>query len=165
VSAASDMLRAFHEAFGVPSTPLKAVIKQRLYLHETEHEELEDALDDLGRSIPTNRRECREALADELADEVIVSYGSADLLGIDLDKAIEIKMAANMLKLPECLNPECLDGEVRDPKASKGLIVTTVLCPDCRGSGKGKPLEDVETGKVLKPAGWVKPSMAEAIRV
>ena len=163
MSAASDALREFHEVFEVPRSPLKAVVMQRLYLHETEHEELEDALDDLGRSIPGNRRECLEALADELADEAIVTYGSADLLGIDLDKAIEIKMAANMAKRPDCPNPSCLQGEVVDRKIS-GRIVSTLLCPDCGGSGKGKPIKDPETGKVLKSDGWVKPSMAEAIR-
>jgi predicted HAD superfamily Cof-like phosphohydrolase len=165
VSAASDMLRVFHEAFDVPSSPLKAVVKQRLYLHETEHDELEDALADLGRSIKSNRRACLEALADELADEAIVTYGDADLLGIDLDKAIDIKMASNMLKLPECPNPACEKGEVLDHQASRNRPYAVYLsCPDCGGSGHGEPIRDPETGKVLRPDGWVKPSMSEAIR-
>lgn len=45
------------------------------------------------------------------------------------------------------------------PGGPKGHL----LCPDCGGSGRGKPLKR-EDGKILKGEHWQKPSMAEAIK-
>lgn len=159
MSCASERLREFHEAFGVRPDGRKTVA-QREGLHIEEHDELIDALTDLWDALDqrtrTPERESREAVADELADVMVIAYGTADLLGIDLDRAFAIKMDANMAKLPDCPNPRCDDGDV--PGGAKGHL----LCPDCGGTGKGKPIKN-DQGKVLKPPGWQKPSMAEAI--
>jgi predicted HAD superfamily Cof-like phosphohydrolase len=177
VSYASDRLRAFHEAFGVPSdaTPLA---EGRRTLHEEEHVEVHLALTEqmlverpfvestdpdapelevAGRGrikvarVVVDEREVLEHVAEELADEMVLLYGTADVLGIDLDVAFRLKMAANMAKLPDCEWCEG-DGEWGDGD-----------CPRCHGTGKGRPIKRAD-GKVLKPEGWQKPSMAEAIK-
>lgn len=160
MSYASDCLRQFHEAFEVTATgSYRQLCERRITLHGEEHDEVEDALDDLGRCLVIARREKLEALAGELADEMVLLYGTADLLGIDLDRAFAIKMAANMAKLPTC--EFCggtgidEDDEARDRDDGQ--------CWRCNGTGKGPPIKR-EDGKILRPAGWTKPSMAAAIK-
>src|SRR5690606_28859689 len=43
----------------------------------------------------------REAVAKELAELLVVTYGTADVLGIDLDKAFDLVHESNMSKLGE----------------------------------------------------------------
>lgn len=158
MSYASDRLREFHEAFEVKGQAdgldLFTICQQRHTLHEEEHGELDEAL---GAVWVINERQGKEELVEELADEMVLLYGTADLLGLDLDIAFRLKMDGNMAKLPDCPNPRCDDGDV--PGGLKGHL----LCPDCGGSGKGKPLKR-EDGKILKSEHWQKPSMAEAIK-
>lgn len=176
MSYASDRLREFHEAFevDVPESAKYGVeydtaVIQRKTLHEEERAEVDEAFDSLGemgsavRELVDAGGEARQPrahlahLAEELADEMILLYGDADLLGIDLDVAFRLKMDGNMAKLPDCPNPRCDGGDV--PGGPKGYL----LCPDCGGSGRGKPLKR-EDGKILKGEHWQKPSMAEAIK-
>lgn len=157
MSYASDRLREFHEAFEVaPAESLAETAERRKTLHEEERAEIDEQLDAFG-TYGSDDRKVREGLADELADEMVLLFGDADLLGIDLDVAFRLKMDGNMAKLPDCPNPRCHGGDV--PGGPKGYL----LCPDCGGSGKGKPLKR-DDGKILKGEHWQKPSMAEAIR-
>lgn len=154
MSYASDRLREFHEAFEVErDLPRDAQAARRHRLHEEEGRELGAAL---CRAMYRSRGPgILEGIAEELADVMVVAYGTADLLGIDLDVAFRLKMDANMAKLPDCEtcggHGDLLDGEI------------TVPCWDCRVTGKGKPLKR-DDGKILKGEHWQKPSMAEAIK-
>ena len=89
--SAADMVREFHEAFGVAidQNATGDLRKLRADLLAEECEEARFALiaEDL------------HAIAKELADVVIVAYGSAISLGIDLDKAVALVHASNMSKL------------------------------------------------------------------
>lgn len=85
------LVREFHDAFGVAvdQHATGALRKLRADLVTEECEEARFALiaEDL------------HAIAKELADVVIVAYGSAISLGIDLDKAVALVHASNMSKL------------------------------------------------------------------
>lgn len=148
MSRAAEMLREFHQAFDCCQSA-----EQRRTLHTEEHAELMDALDDAS-SRPgeaPSHIEARKALARELADNVYILYGTAERLGIDLDAAVGEVHRANMAKLPDC--EECRTWIRADARA---------VCPECHGTGKGKPIKR-DDGKVLKPEGWQKPSMAGAV--
>jgi predicted HAD superfamily Cof-like phosphohydrolase len=159
MSYASDALRAFHEAFDVPMGEPSAheLAARRRTLHREESAEVNDALYALSAdNIDEAERRVRlEALAEELADDLVIAYGTADLLGIDLDVAFALKMDGNMAKLPDVPCPTC-HGEGGGREGD---------CLTCETTGvvKGKPIKR-DDGKVLKPEGWQKPSMAEAIR-
>lgn len=151
MSAASDALREFHEAFdvdGLERLDRETLAQRRHELQSEEWKELWAALDG------TNDSDFLEAVARELADVVYVAYGTADLLGIDLDVALAAVHRANMAKLPNCRACQIVNDDVGLPDP---------LCPACRGTGKGKPIKR-EDGKVLKPDGWQPPDMSEAIR-
>jgi predicted HAD superfamily Cof-like phosphohydrolase len=90
----------------------------------------------------------------------VLLYGTADLLGIDLDEAFRLKMGANMAKLPSC--GRC-DGSGKVIVNEGEPDWRNAPCYACNGTGKGPPLKRAD-GKVLKPEGWQKPSMAEAVR-
>lgn len=148
MSRASERLREFHEAFDVEHDIYRETAQARMTLHTEEHVELVKALRDLV-FMPGNP-EAREAVARELADVMVIAYGTADLLDVDLDVAFEAVMDANMAKLPTC--PDCDRG---------GLLGDT--CPMCNGTGKGQPLRR-EDGKVMRPESWTPPDMSGAIR-
>lgn len=95
MSAASDAVAEFHRAYGGPQT-----IALRDALHAEEAEELEDALDELAKS--PDCPDALESVARELADVVYVAYGTAYMLGIDLDVALTLVHRANMAKLSDC---------------------------------------------------------------
>lgn len=93
----SDHVREFHETFDVPSED--DVVHKRLVFHEEEAEELTDALKRLAWREPQRApRPFLEAVAHELADCVYVAYGTADLLGLNLDVALAEVHRANMSK-------------------------------------------------------------------
>lgn len=173
MSYASARLREFHEVFEVPALTkvgngypgADELAEQRLILHDEENDELYDAL----REVTNARQHQLMAVAEELADVMVVAYGTADLLGIDLDVAFRLKMDANMAKLPTCgecggrgwrgvweksHQPQFGGGHEHEP---------THCCQSCSGTGKGKPIKRAD-GKIERPEGWQKPSMAEAIR-
>lgn len=101
----AGMVREFHEAFGVAvdEDATADLRKLRADLVTEECEEARFALiaEDL------------HAIAKELADVVIVAYGSAVSLGIDLDKAVALVHASNMSKLGDDGKPVLrADGKV-----------------------------------------------------
>lgn len=115
MSDASRALAEFHATFDAKSKgALKDRCRRRIVLHQEEQEELEDALDDLSRSLRPNRDELLEAVARELADVVYLAFGSAEELGIDLDEAFREVHRANMAKVGP-------DGEVQRREDGKIL--------------------------------------------
>lgn len=161
MSKASKALAEFHRTFDVSDEGgLAATCRRRMALHTEEHEELAEALDDLARSMVPERRELTEAVARELCDVLYVAYGTAELLGLDLDAGFKAVHEANMRKLPDC--PNCAG------TGCLGVIVAEnepeiLSCGDCNGTGHGKPLRN-EWGKVQKPKSWQPPNMSAAIR-
>jgi len=101
MSRAARLVRKFHRAMGLPARERRDTALRRTLLSE-EASEAADALDtgDL------------EAVAKELADVVVVAYGGAIELGIDLDRAIRLVMASNMTKLPNGAPVLRADGKV-----------------------------------------------------
>lgn len=163
MSDASRMLAEFHTAFAHPSTDDPAL---RPRLHDEEHDELMEALasGDL------------EAIARELADVLYIAYGTAHVLGIDLDAALAAVHAANMSKLFRCF---CTgDGRIYQcescgdcvpyvddpfPCAECGATSAMVLvCGACEGSGT-VALRRAD-GKILKGPDYRPPDMAAAVR-
>lgn len=101
MSYARDALAEFHAA--LPELSAKAQTPSlRRTLHGEEGKELRKALGDIrlceavAKSVPP---EAYEHLAKELADVVIVSFGTARVAGINLDRAVEIVHEDNMAKL------------------------------------------------------------------
>ena len=87
----AGMVREFHEVFGVAIDQHATGDLRQL------------RADLLGEEVSEARfalfAEDLHAIAKELADVVIVAYGSALSLGIDLDKAVALVHASNMSKL------------------------------------------------------------------
>jgi NTP pyrophosphatase (non-canonical NTP hydrolase) len=50
--------------------------------------------------VEDHAKACKDAIADELADVAMYLFELADNLGIDLPKAIEVKLAKNAQKYP-----------------------------------------------------------------
>jgi NTP pyrophosphatase (non-canonical NTP hydrolase) len=101
------MLAEFHDYFGIErEADVEAGGKDRLLalrrrLIEEECQEAAEELVRLGRALGEGEegREARVALAKELADVLYVTYGAADVLGIDLQGAFEAVHRSNMSKL------------------------------------------------------------------
>jgi predicted HAD superfamily Cof-like phosphohydrolase len=96
VSSPADAVREFHTTFDlarndVPTWPSSelAELRQRLLVEETAEVGEAVAGDDLA------------AIAQELADVVYITYGTALTYGIDLDAVIAEVHRANMSKLDE----------------------------------------------------------------
>lgn len=88
--------RKFGEGFGEGTEDCSL----RIRLHNDEHEELIEALTAYGTDID-NRLARLVLIAQELADVVYVAYGTAQSLGIPLDRVIEIVHRSNMTRTPE----------------------------------------------------------------
>ena len=145
-----ELIRRFHEAAGHPielEATIPAVETQALrsHLHAEEAGELQKAL------IEGNDA---AKIARELADDLVIAYGTAEAYGIDLDKAFEIVMEANLRKVPDC--PDCDGGyyPVGKPLGPGRLRP----CETCGSTGKAAPLRR-EDGKILKPEGWDPPDL------
>jgi predicted HAD superfamily Cof-like phosphohydrolase len=153
-SDAAFQVAQFHMAFDVGSKfePETAEIRRRL--HCEEHQELDEALRLAVRDETSDRADTRKLVARELADVVYVAYGTAELLGIDLDRAFTLVHEANMAKLPPCPSENCRGGVDR----RDGL-----LCSECSGIGRGSPIKDADD-KVLRPPGWQPPDMSDTLR-
>jgi predicted HAD superfamily Cof-like phosphohydrolase len=97
----TELVREFHEAFGVTSGEGTRALRADLI-----REEALEVLDALAIGS-------RAEIAKELADLVVVTYGTAIALGIDLDKALELVHASNMSKLDDNGRPVMrADGKV-----------------------------------------------------
>lgn len=89
-AAPMEMVRQFHQAFGLPiGDTSRTYNKLRADLV---HEEAKEAADAIEHGEP-------EDWAKELADLVIVAYGAALTMGIDLDLAVRLVHESNMTKL------------------------------------------------------------------
>jgi predicted HAD superfamily Cof-like phosphohydrolase len=103
VSEAATLVREFHEAFGGQIFERTAAVRElRARLTREEAREASDAI--LSGDL--------EATAKELADQVVVAYGTALSLGIDLDAAVRVVHASNMSKLVDGVLMMRSDGKV-----------------------------------------------------
>ena len=169
MSDASRALAEFHATLDVsPRGSLKEICRRRITLHIEENDELSDSLDDLSRSLRPNREELLEAVARELCDNLYLCYGTAELLGLDLDAGFTEIHAANMRKFPDCDVCEGSGGEqINEVTENVNCEAVEseywIECPDCNGSGKGKPILRND-GKLEKNPNWYPPNLKIAIR-
>jgi predicted HAD superfamily Cof-like phosphohydrolase len=88
----AKLVREFHQAFHLPIGDTTQTHNQlRADLIREEADEAADAIE--SGDLP--------AIAKELADLVIVAYGAALTLGIDLDAAVYVVHRSNMTKLDD----------------------------------------------------------------
>lgn len=123
-SPAAAMVRAFHEAFGLPIADKPALVDevlawQRQRLLVAEVAEVSEALAE--GDLP--------GIAQELADVVYVAYGTALVYGIDLDAVLAEVHAANMTKLVDG-GPVVIDGKVVKGPDYRKPDVAGVLATD-----------------------------------
>jgi predicted HAD superfamily Cof-like phosphohydrolase len=109
----AEKVGEFHKAFGVeepkvPTLPSEEVIELRLSLMDEELHEVIDALgyyrhtDDGGHEILRDRLDRNLAdIAKELADLLVVTYGTARAFGIPIDEVFDAVHRSNMSKLGE----------------------------------------------------------------
>lgn len=104
----------FHQAFALP---IDASRTDKLLRHRADliAEEANEAIEALGGGTP-------EEIAKELADVILVVYGCAVALGIDLELAIEKVHASNMTKL--------VDGKPLMREDGKVLKGPNYIAPD-----------------------------------
>lgn len=114
-----QMLAEFHDVFGVErehsTDHLADLVLLRRRLVQEECAEAAAEFDNLRRSLEEGEpgREARVALAKELADLLYVTYGAAEVLGIDLQGALEEVHRSNMSKLGDDGEPvRRTDGKV-----------------------------------------------------
>lgn len=148
-SEAARMLAEFHRVFAHPDTD---ALWLRPVLHAEEHAELLEALDSGDKA----------AVARELADVLYIVYGTAHVMGIDLDAALAEVHRANMSKRAKC---EACGGDGFG-KHENGYAVmnddwTADMCEACDGEGR-KPLRR-DDGKILKGPDFLPPDMAKAV--
>lgn len=94
-------------------------------------------------------------VADNLVDLIYVALGAAAMFGLDIPRVWDAVHGANMAKLKLC--PSC-EGR-RD--ANMGAGGTSTPCSTCRGLGRVAILD--AGGKVMKPAGWTPPDVAQVL--
>ncbi|MGD6750373.1 MazG nucleotide pyrophosphohydrolase domain-containing protein [Streptomyces sp. BH105] len=118
----ADAVAEFHRAFRVPytfgtDTGLAELLKLRATLVTEEFHEVIEALADAetvtSAGLPVSQL---EHLAKELADLLVVTFGTADLLGIPMGKAFAAVHASNMSKLGDDGRPVLRE----DGKVMKG---------------------------------------------
>jgi predicted HAD superfamily Cof-like phosphohydrolase len=118
-----QMVRQFHEAFGVPAYDTPRIppdnrVNLRVDLIDEEWNETGDAIES----------EDLVEIADGLADLVVVIYGTALEYGIDLDAVLEEVHASNMAKLGADGKPILrADGKVLKPEGWKPPNIAAVL--------------------------------------
>lgn len=115
------LVREFHAAFGVDRGVTDQIRELRARLIAEEAQEAVDAL----KADPIDR----EAVAKELADLLVVTYGAADVLGIDLGEAFRRVHESNMSKLgPDGTPVRRPDGKIlkgphyREPDMSEAVM-------------------------------------------
>jgi predicted HAD superfamily Cof-like phosphohydrolase len=116
VSDAANMLAEFHDALGDRRGRQNPAL--RITLHEEEHAELVEALQetDLRLTVVTcSPREAVEHVARELADVVYLAYGTAHAFAIDLDAALAEVHRAAMSKLDPATMVVREDGKILKP--------------------------------------------------
>lgn len=91
-----EKMHADHVGFTADTLPLELLAFRR-WLHNEEVDEVSEAWD-AQEAYRTD--ETLAHLLHELADVVIVAFGTADYLGIDFDAVLRIVMQANLTKIP-----------------------------------------------------------------
>jgi predicted HAD superfamily Cof-like phosphohydrolase len=95
----------FHKAFGQEKpteSQIPSALQLRMSLIHEEWREVDEALANLAETYTEGRpwrQRMLEAAAKELADLLYVAYGTADVLGIPLDKVFAEVHRSNMSKL------------------------------------------------------------------
>jgi predicted HAD superfamily Cof-like phosphohydrolase len=160
-----EMVRAYHEKFhpdhreATPLTITPELLSFRRRLHDEEVREVTEAWDAVENWIGTHRFRATDIahLVHELADLVIVAYGTASFVGVDLDDVITVVMKANMSKSPnpdpagKALKPsgfmpaaETIGAIVRAldaaPERCRHELVTA-QCADCKPRPAPDPFE------------------------
>ena len=133
----AEMVREFHEAFGLPAadTPRQAGTK----LGGQRHRMLASEVRELLIAVCEGKL---AHIAQELADCVYVLYGTALTYGIDLDAVIAEVHAANMTKLDDFDHAILIDGKVqkgpnyRPPNVAEVLARQQARAPE-EGRGFG----------------------------
>lgn len=127
MSTAAWLLARFHVAFyGEPFGGGTQDPTLRIELHREETEELVEAIE----------ADDRTAIAHELADVVIVAYGTAHSYGIPLDRVIEAVMEANFAKVgPDGQKRYRADGKLLKPPGWRPADVAAVLAEHARRAG------------------------------
>lgn len=85
---------------GTPQTIAPELLAFRRRLHDEEVLEVAEAWDTAEEAGPRSRSIAIGHLLHELADVVIVAYGTADYMGVDFDAVLRAVMRANMGKVP-----------------------------------------------------------------
>lgn len=123
----ADLVAEFHTAFNIPEGRDERTLELRSALIEEEAVEAWDALKDAIEN-PRTRIEYLEAVAKELADLVIVAYGTAISLRINLNEALRRVHASNMSKMPESGVPLIrADGKILKPDSYREPDMTGVV--------------------------------------
>jgi predicted HAD superfamily Cof-like phosphohydrolase len=85
---------------GTPQTITPELLAFRRWLHDEEVREVAEAWNGAEDAGLLARPARIAHLLHELADVVIVAYGTADYLGVDFDQVLRAVMRANMAKVP-----------------------------------------------------------------
>jgi len=119
----ADLVRAFHQAFGLDARKAPTEVSPGLAAHRGELLAEEAAeVAEVAVSGPLDR------LAHELADVVYVAYGTALVHGIDLDEVITEIHRSNMTKLgPDGRTVRRADGKVLKGEHYQAPDVSGVL--------------------------------------
>jgi predicted HAD superfamily Cof-like phosphohydrolase len=121
MSETRELVRRYHERFhpdqheATPLTIPPELLAFRRRLHDEEVLEVAEAWNDVeARMGSISKRLANDFghLLHELADLVIVAYGTASFLGVDLEDVVKIVMAANMRKIP---NPDPTGKALKPP--------------------------------------------------
>ena len=91
-----EKVREFHEAFGLDNNVKPTVLDPKLLLLRMDL--IYEEVGELDYELFQDKTEFDKA-AKELADILYVTYGTAAVLGIDLDKAFDAVHKSNMSKL------------------------------------------------------------------
>ena len=138
-SEAAALVRKFHEAFGLPiHDRTRTLNKLRADLIREEAREAADAIE----------TKSREAWAKELADLVIVTYGAALTMGIDLDEAVRSVHTSNMSKLGDDGKPVMReDGKVLKGPNYVPPDMSPALLQDAAQAARSEATREVRTWK------------------
>lgn len=121
----ADLVAAFHTAFNIPEGRDQRTLELRSALIEEEAREVWEALQEILFVPSVNNL---EMAAKELADLVIVAYGTAISLRINLNEALRRVHASNMSKMPESGVPLIrADGKILKPDTYREPDMTGVV--------------------------------------
>lgn len=149
-----EKMHADHLGYTVDTLPADLLAFRRR-LHDEEVREVTEAWDNVAMGPGAyDRDEALAHLLHELADVVIVAYGTADYLGVNFDEVLVATMQANMGKVPptepggKATKPPGwvrADGAIEEiVRKSRGALISA-------GSGSGKAAD-----QFAQPSGVVR---------